>query len=69
MLTGQRSPLAFFVLVFALSIPFWAAGALTARQLLPALPIRALGFLCPLAAALLALALFIAFFIGAWLKS
>ncbi len=49
-----RSPLAFFVLVFALSIPFWVAGALTARQLLPALPISALGFLCPgLAAAIL----------------
>jgi uncharacterized protein len=48
---SRRSPLTFFVLTFALSIPFWAAGALAAGQLLPALPISALGFLCPAAAA------------------
>lgn len=47
----SKSALRFFALVFALSIPFWVAGALTARQLLPALPISALGFLCPVAAA------------------
>ena len=47
----RSSPLAFFVLVFALSIPFWALGALSAVQLLPALPISALGFVCPVAAA------------------
>src|SRR5512146_2407934 len=41
----------FFVLVFTLSIPFWVAGALTAFQLLPGLPVSALGFLCPVAAA------------------
>jgi uncharacterized protein len=41
----------FFGLVFALSIPFWVAGALSASQLLPALPISALAFLCPAAAA------------------
>ena len=46
-----KSPFRFFGLVFALSVPFWAAGALTARQLLPALPISALGFICPAAAA------------------
>jgi hypothetical protein len=44
--------LTFFVLVFVLSIPFWAAGALSASQLLPALLISALGFLCPAAAIL-----------------
>lgn len=43
--------LSFFLLVFVLSIPFWAAGALTNLQLLPALPVSALGFLCPAAAA------------------
>jgi uncharacterized protein len=49
--SSRRLPLTFFVLVFALSIPFWAAGALMAGQLLPALPISALGFICPAAAA------------------
>lgn len=47
----HRSPLKFFVLVFALSIPFYIAGALALRQLLPALPISALGFICPVTAA------------------
>lgn len=47
----SRSPWAFFGLVFLLSIPFWAAGALTSRQLLPALPISALGFIVPVLAA------------------
>ncbi len=44
----------FFLLVFLLSIPFWLAGALANFQLLPGLPVSALGFLCPaMAAALL----------------
>lgn len=47
-----RSPLQFFALVFALSIPFWLLGAVTKRQLLPGLPVSALGFFCPAAAAL-----------------
>ncbi len=47
----SRSPLKFFLLVFALSLPFWLAGALTSFQLLPALPISALGLLCPVTAA------------------
>ena len=47
----RRSALIFFGLVFALSIPFWAAGALMTGQLLPALPISALGFICPSVAA------------------
>jgi len=49
----KRSPLAFFILVFAFSIPFWAVGSLTTSQLLPALPVSALGFLCPAAAAVI----------------
>jgi len=49
----KRSSLIFFLLVLALSIPFWVAGALTSRHLLPALPISALAFLCPAAAAAL----------------
>ncbi len=41
----------FFLLVFILSIPFWVAGALTNFQLLPGLPVSALGFICPVLAA------------------
>jgi len=47
----KRSPLTFFLLVFAFSIPFLVAGALTGSQLLPGLPFSALGFLCPAVAA------------------
>ena len=51
-ITSQsKSPLRFFLLVFALSLPFWLAGALSDYQLLPALPVSALGFLCPVTAA------------------
>ena len=46
-----RSPLTYVVLTFALSIPFWIAGALTSLQLLPGLPVSALGFVCPVTAA------------------
>ena len=45
------SPLKFFVLVFALSVPFWLLGAVTDLQLLPGLPMSAFAFVCPLAAA------------------
>jgi hypothetical protein len=31
-----RSPLSFFLLVFALTAPFWMIGAVTGFQLLPA---------------------------------
>jgi CAAX protease family protein len=47
----SRSPLRFFLLVFALSLPFWLAGTLTSFQLLPSLPVSALMFLCPATAA------------------
>jgi hypothetical protein len=47
----SRSPLAFFVLTFALSSPFWLLGALTERQFLPGVPISSLMVLGPLLAA------------------
>ncbi len=47
----HRSPLSFFGLTLALSIPFWVAGALTRFQLLPGLPVSALARVCPLGAA------------------
>ncbi len=43
----------FFVLVAALSAPFWLVGSLTAWQPLPGVPASALMFVCPCAAALL----------------
>jgi hypothetical protein len=51
--SSRRSPLAFFLLVFALSIPFWVAAA-TVRQTLPLpmnLPVSSLSVFCPLIAA------------------
>jgi uncharacterized protein len=47
------SPLKFFLLVFALSVPFWLIGALTGLELLPGLPVSSLGAFCPLLAALI----------------
>jgi uncharacterized protein len=47
----SRSPLTFFVWVFALSVPFWSIGAVTRRQLFPGLPVSALMAFCPLMAA------------------
>ena len=51
----RRSPLKFFALVAALSIPFWLVGAAFENGLpLPInLPVAALMFVCPLAAALI----------------
>lgn len=43
----RRSPFVFFVLVFALSIPFWLIGAVTGGRLSADLPIAALIFVCP----------------------
>ncbi len=51
-----RSPSRYFLLVFALSVPFWALGALTDIQLLPGLPIAGLGAFCPAIAALILVA-------------
>jgi CAAX protease family protein len=47
----SRSPLTFFVLVLALSIPFWLAGAVSGLQLLPGLPVSSLMAFCPSLAA------------------
>ncbi len=49
----DRSPFAFFLLVFALSLPFYLAGALIGLQLLPGLPVSALALVCPMLAALI----------------
>jgi len=48
---SHASPLKFFLLVFALSVPFWVLGAATDLQLLPGLPVSALAILCPVTAA------------------
>jgi membrane protease YdiL (CAAX protease family) len=66
----KRSPLTFFVLVFALTLPFWLAGALTSFQLLPALPVSGLAFVCPVtAAAMLVFRKHKAAGVKAWLKA
>ena len=39
----RRSPLTYFALTIALSIPFWVAGAMTEFQLLPGIPSVRLG--------------------------
>jgi hypothetical protein len=41
----------FFLLVFALSLPFALLGAVTQVQLYPGIPMSALGFVCPVTAA------------------
>jgi CAAX protease family protein len=45
--------LTFFLLVFALSIPFWLIGASTGLQLAPGLPVSGLSAFCPAIAALI----------------
>ena len=45
------SPLKFFLLIFALSVPLWLIGAVTTLQLLPGLPVSSLMAFCPLIAA------------------
>jgi len=47
----KRAPWAFFLLVFALSVPFWLVGAATRLDLLPHLPVSALAAVCPVTAA------------------
>ncbi|MEO8613076.1 MAG: CPBP family intramembrane glutamate endopeptidase, partial [Chloroflexota bacterium] len=49
----NRSPLKFFLLVFALSIPFWLISAVTGLELLPGLPVAALMACCPMIAAMI----------------
>jgi membrane protease YdiL (CAAX protease family) len=47
----NRSALTYFGLTFALSVPFWIAGALTKFQILPSIPVSALGLVCMVGAA------------------
>jgi CAAX protease family protein len=49
----NRSPLKFFLLVFALTVPFWVIGALARFQLLPGVPVAALAVVCPVLAAII----------------
>lgn len=49
----RRSPLRFFALVVALTIPFWALSALNGTQIIPGVPIAGLAAFCPAAASLL----------------
>ena len=53
--SAKRSPLKFFILLFALSVPFWLAGGMAEQELpLPfSLPAGALVLVCPMAAALI----------------
>jgi membrane protease YdiL (CAAX protease family) len=51
----QRPLFGFFVLVFALSVPLWAIGALCRFQLAEGLPVSSLMTFCPLLAALVLL--------------
>ena len=48
----SRSPLKFFLLTFALAIPFWVVGGMVNLQILLGLPLAALMFVCPGLAAL-----------------
>lgn len=49
----SRSPLAFILLVFALTVPFLVVGAVTGFDLLPGLPLAAFGTVCPVVAAVI----------------
>ncbi len=48
-----KSVLLFFLLAAVLMIPFWVFGAITRIDLLPGLPVAALGTFCPAVAAML----------------
>jgi uncharacterized protein len=48
---GRRSVRGFFVLAFAVSLPFWLIGAATGARLLPGLPVSSLMAVCPAIAA------------------
>ena len=50
---AETSVLPFFVLIFVLSIPFWLLGVIRPIELLPGLPISALGAFTPALAALI----------------
>jgi membrane protease YdiL (CAAX protease family) len=48
---ASRSPLTFFALVFALSVPFWLIEAATGLQLSADLPVSSFIWVCPVIAA------------------
>ncbi|SHF83807.1 CPBP family intramembrane glutamic endopeptidase [Streptoalloteichus hindustanus] len=50
---STTSPRAFFGLVLLLGVPFWLLGALSGARLPATLPVSALGFVCPLVAAVI----------------
>lgn len=52
-IVSRRSPLKYFVLVLALSAPFWLIGAVTGLQLSPGLPVSSLMVSAPVLAALI----------------
>ncbi len=52
-LLPYKSPFIFFLLVFALSLPFMLLGGLTGLQLLPGLPVSSLTVISPVIAALI----------------
>jgi CAAX protease family protein len=49
----RRSPLSFFLMVFAMSAPFWLIGATSSWRLLPGVPTSAIQLICPSLAAVL----------------
>lgn len=49
----KKSPLKLYILVFALSMPFWLFGSMKVNWLPMNLPLSALMFVCPLIAALI----------------
>lgn len=53
MRNNRESVFTFFMLVFLLAIPFWVLGVINSRQLLPGLPISALGAFTPAFATLI----------------
>lgn len=50
---ANRSIVQFFVLAFALIVPFWVLGTATGLQVLPGLPVAGFAFVCPAAAAMI----------------
>jgi membrane protease YdiL (CAAX protease family) len=53
MRTKKHSALPFFILVFALSLPFWSLGSTSHWQFFPGIPISALSVVCPSLAAII----------------
>ncbi|MBI1212276.1 MAG: CPBP family intramembrane metalloprotease [Alphaproteobacteria bacterium] len=51
--SARQSPLAFFVLLFVLTVPFWILGWASGQELLPKLPLSALAVVCPMLAAVI----------------